>query len=123
MKPLPNDHALLRPENPAVTVFRGTLWLLPTVFVVISLIGVEWGGGWSGFPVDILVVPALGLSVVFSIGAGWFNAWLSVDAHIHPSVVRWKTLKFSLLQLLIIPGVFISGSILLCSFNYLRVWW
>lgn len=96
-----------------MTVFRATLWVLPTGFIVISVVGIEWLVDMIGFPSSIVVPVWLALGTAFTGGTGWFHSWLSGDAHIKPGGIRSRTLKFVLLQLLVVPGIVI-GVILVC---------
>lgn len=110
MNPLPNDHAVPRVRNPAITVFRTMLWLLPAGFMVFSLAGISQLNTGI-FPRAMTIPIWLILGAVFTVGTGWFNAWLSGDARLKPGRVHSQTVKFFLFQLFIVPAI-VVGSIL-----------
>lgn len=108
MNPPPNDDDILQLKNPAVTAFRVTLWLAPTVFAVFTFVGWALIKRKTGDPGPVIVSLCFLLNAAFTMGAGWFNAWLSVKARKESGGIRMRTLLFFLYQIFLIPviGIF-----------------
>jgi len=115
MNSLPKEHAILRVRNPAITVFRATLWLLPAPFMVISFFAIQQ---FSPIPLSLFnpILFWLLLCAAFT-AAGWFNAWLAPGACLKPVRVRKQTVKFFLFQMFFIPGILIAAVVMFVAFH------
>lgn len=87
------------PINRAKAVVRVILWILPTGFVALSGVALGSMPQFRQLGFGAWLVP----DIIFILGAGWYNAFLSGRArHEHSGMVS-KTLIFFFIQLFLIP--------------------
>jgi hypothetical protein len=108
------------PNNPAKTLFRIILWILPTGFAVICGLGCFQLPFRTHWTYEISLALWIILTSLFTAGAGWFNVVLSNRGNKDPGSVIWRTFLFFIAQILLIP--LLLGSVLYaaCLMNPLK---
>lgn len=92
------------PENRAQAWFRVLLWLMPAVFGVASVFGLDWLQRKIG---DSLVWITIWwvLNPAFIIATGWFNAVLSVPSSDGNRRILHRVAVFFLIQMILTPSL------------------
>lgn len=109
------------PNNPAKTLFRIILWILPTGFAVICGVGCfQLPFRRVHLSYEFSFSLWIALTCIFTAGAGWFNVVLSNRGNKDPGSVIWRTFLFFIAQIILIP--LLLGSVLYaaCLMNPLK---
>jgi hypothetical protein len=107
-------------KNVALAWFRALLWLMPTAFLVASVISLLRLGFHSRLiGGSMLGWGLLALNLVFTIGTGWFRGRISENPNASAIGLAYQILFFTASQIIIVPlilvfirmGVFVVTSI------------
>lgn len=108
------------PNNPSKTLFRIILWLLPTGFAVLSAIGSRYLPGGVILDDRSSLTLWLILNILFTAGAGWFNAHLSNRVKPEQDGALFRTFVFVIAQMFLVPLLLMTLLFAVCLFNPIK---